>query len=173
MSVVPDYSLSEARTTLQFEAARALIQEYAAYIGSLMNVDLSFQNIEDELNRLPEMYGPPSGCLLLAGDERGWVGCAALRRFSDTACEMKRLYIKPGARGGNLGRRLAEALMVQARRLDYRSMLLDTLAGMTAARALYRSLGFIETEPYYSNPVAGVTYMELALDTAQFVAPRS
>jgi putative acetyltransferase len=173
MSMLPDYSLTEARTTLQFAAARALIQEYAAFIGSAMNVDLSFQHIEAELNRLPDMYGPPSGCLLLAGDEQGWVGCAALRRFSDAACEMKRLYIKPEARGSNLGRRLAETLIVQARRLGYRSMLLDTLGGMTAARTLYRSLGFRETEPYYSNPTDGVSYMELALETAPFAAPQS
>jgi hypothetical protein len=71
------FSLVEARTIPQFEAARTLIQEYAAYIGALLGVDLSFQNIEAELNQLPVMYGPPSGYLLLAGSGEDWVGCAA------------------------------------------------------------------------------------------------
>jgi len=171
--MLPPYSLVEARTTLQFDAARVLIQEYAAYIGALLGVDLSFQNIEAELNQLPDMYGPPSGCLLLAGGDELWVGCAALRRFSDGVCEMKRLYIKPEARGANLGRRLAETLVIKARLFGYRRMVLDTLEDMTAARTLYRSLGFRETQPYYANPMKGVSYMELVLGTAQFTAPQS
>ena len=169
----PPYSLVEARTTPQFEAARVLIQEYATHIGVLLGVDLSFQNIEAELNQLPDMYGPPLGCLLLAGSEELWVGCAALRRFSDGVCEMKRLYIKPDSRGANLGRRLAETLVIKGRLLGYRRMVLDTLEAMTAARALYGSLGFRETKPYYVNPMAGVSYMELVLGTAQFMAPHS
>ena len=171
--MLPPYSLVEARTTPQFEAARTLIQEYAGYIGALLGVDLTFQNIEAELNQLPHMYGPPSGCLLLAGSDELWVGCAALRRFSDGVCEMKRLYIKPDARGANLGRRLAETLVVKARLLGYRRMVLDTLEDMAAARTLYRSLGFRETQPYYSNPMEGVSYMELVLGTSQFAEPQS
>jgi ribosomal protein S18 acetylase RimI-like enzyme len=99
------------------------------------------------------MFGPPSGCLLLAGSDELWVGCAALRRFSDGVCEMKRLYIKPDARGTNLGRQLAETLVAKGRLLGYRRMVLDTLENMAAARTLYRSLGFRETKPYYFNPM--------------------
>jgi putative acetyltransferase len=119
------------------------------------------------------LYGPRSVCLLLAGSEELWVGCAALRRFSDGVCEMKRLYIRPDARGANLGRRLAETLVDKARVLGYRRMVLDTLQAMTAARTLYASLGFREAKPYYVNPMEGVSYMELLLETAQFTVPHS
>ncbi len=169
----PTYRLVEALTAAQFDAARSLIEEYAAQIGASMGVDLSFQNFSAELNRLPDMYGPPSGCLLLAGRDDEWVGCCALRRFSDNACEMKRLYVKPTVRGAHLGRHLAERLVAKARALGYRRMVLDTLGGMAAAQTLYRSLGFRETEPYYFNPMAGVSYMELDLGTADLTVPRS
>jgi putative acetyltransferase len=161
--VAAAYQLVEARTAAQFDAARGLIEEYAALIGTQFGVDLCFQNLNAELSHLSDMYGPPSGCLLLAGLDGDWLGCCALRRFDAGVCEMKRLYIRAGARGGNLGRRLAQGLVDKARLLGYRRMVLDTLDGMSAAQALYRSMGFQEIGPYYSNPVAGVRFLELSL----------
>ena len=169
----PTYLLVEAVSSAHFDAARSLIEEYAAQIGASMGVDLGFQNFEAELNQLPNMYGPPSGCLLLAKRDDEWVGCCALRRFSGDTCEMKRLYVKPNIRGANLGRQLTERLVIKARALGYRRMVLDTLENMIAAQTLYRSLGFREIEPYYFNPIAGVSYMELDLETSELTVPRS
>jgi ribosomal protein S18 acetylase RimI-like enzyme len=168
----PTYRLAEADTPALFAAARVLIQEYGAHISTSMGADLCFQNFAAELNDLTAMYGPPSGCLLLAGREDDWVGCCGLRRFSREACEMKRLYVKPSARGGGLGHRLIERLLTKARGLGYRRMVLDTLEDMTAAQALYRSFGFRSIEPYYVNPIRGASYMELDLGTAEFTVHR-
>jgi ribosomal protein S18 acetylase RimI-like enzyme len=157
------YQLVEAQTAAQFEAARILIEEYAAHLGAQMGVDLGFQNISVELCNLAGMYGAPSGCLFLASREGEWLGCCALRRLEEDVCEMKRLYLKPRARGADLGRTLALSVVNKARQLGYHRMVLDTLDGMIAAQALYRSLGFREIGPYYQNPVAGVCYLELLL----------
>ena len=143
-----------------------------ARIGA-SGVDLGFQNLAAELDQLPSMYGPPSGSMLLASQDAEWVGCCALRRFSDGVCEMKRLYVKPSARGAGLGRQLIERLLITARAMGYGRMVLDTLEDMIAARAVYQSFGFRETKPYYFNPMAGVSYMELDLESAPLGAPRS
>jgi putative acetyltransferase len=154
------FMMTEAAGTMDFTAARALFEEYAAQL----RIDLCFQGFAAELRELAQMYGPPSGCLLLVRREETPVACGALRGLSREACEMKRLYVRPDVRGAKLGRLIAERLVVKARALGYTRMLLDTLQEMIAAQTLYRSMGFRETAPYYRNPLADVVYMELDLN---------
>ena len=129
-----------------------------------------------ELATLPGAYAPPRGRLLLAGEPGTAFGCIALRPLAaraaapatraqrrDAVGEVKRLYVQPAHRGDGWGRRLAEALIAEARAIGYRELKLDTLDWMADARALYARLGFRECAPYYDNPLAGVVYMALAL----------
>jgi GNAT superfamily N-acetyltransferase len=139
--------------------ARGLIEQYAASL----NVDLSFQNFEHELEHLDEEYAPPSGAFLLAQEDGGYLGCIGLRQHASGIGEIKRLYTAPAARGKKVGRLLAEAIVVVARQRQYRQLLLDTLPFMTEAQTLYASLGFKPTAPYRFNPVAGTQFLELTL----------
>ncbi len=136
---------------------------FGEYIDSL-GLDLSFQGVEAELADLPGKYAPPDGAVLLAWQAGAPVGCVALRPLATAGeCEMKRLYLRPEARGQALGLRLSEAIIEVARGAGYRRMRLDTLQRLATALALYRGLGFRETESYYHNPIDGVVYMALDL----------
>lgn len=138
---------------------RRLFEEYAASL----DIDLCFQNFDEELATLPGEYAPPRGVILVARVDGDPAGCVALRRLEDDVCEMKRLYVKPEFRGTGIGRALAEAVIADARALGYASMKLDTLASMTEANRLYRSLGFKECAPYRYNPCECPVFMELIL----------
>jgi len=130
---------------------RTLFQEYADSLG----VDLCFQNFARELAELPGNYET----ILLVPN----AACVALRPLSPEIGEMKRLYVRPQYRGQGLGRQLTEAIISQARVKGYRSLRLDTLPQLQTAIAMYRRLGFREIDPYNSNPVPGVLFMELTL----------
>lgn len=155
-------TIRPARTKADVNAARRLFTEYAASL----DFDLCFQNFEAELEALPGDYAPPRGALLLAEVEDAIAGCVALRPTDDAdVCEMKRLYVRPAFRRDGVGRALARAIVDTARALGYDVMRLDTVKSMDAARGLYTSLGFEETEPYYHNPLPDVVYMKRDLRT--------
>ena len=140
--------------------AATLFRAYADWLG----IDLCFQDFEAELAGLPGAYAPPSGGIWLAWRGADPIGCIAVRPLDDDACEMKRLFVRPTARGGGTGRRLAEHAIAFARGAGYRVLRLDTIhSHMAAAVALYQALGFVETPPYCHNPVPTAAFYALTL----------
>lgn len=143
---------------------------FRAYLDEL-DFDLDFQDVNEELAALPGPYAAPDGAILIAiadngdpdGDATGVVAVKPLADDGERICEMKRLYVRPEARGRGLGHDLAAAIVDTARDLGYDRMRLDTVASMHAARAVYRSLGFEERSAYYNNPLADVVYYERRL----------
>jgi ribosomal protein S18 acetylase RimI-like enzyme len=139
---------------------RALFVEYA----QSLNFDLCFQSFERELKDLPGDYRSPEGRLILGRVGGRPAGCVALRMLEPKICELKRLYVRPEFRGHCLGKQLTDHVLEEARRAGYSAVRLDTVAGMMdRAIELYRSMGFKEIPPYYSNPIPNALYMELSL----------
>ena len=152
-------TIVEVQSEENLRQVKKMFEDY----GSSLEINLDFQDFDQELANLPGDYSPPDGSLLIAFWRGEVAGCIALKRFADGICEMKRLYTKPQFRGVGIGRALCEAIIVRARRIGYERMRLDTLPSMETARGLYASLGFREIEPYRYNPIEGAHFMELVL----------
>jgi len=151
--------LLQATTAREWDGAQRLVREYAA----TLNVDLSFQNFDHELQHFTTEYAPPAGAFILAEDAGQYVACIGLRQFAEGIGEIKRLYVVSATRGLGLGRQLVERIIVVARDAGYSSLLLDTLPFMKEAQSLYVALGFRPTAPYRYNPVAGSAFLRLDL----------
>lgn len=148
-----------AQSAADFDTAKQLFLEYAESLG----FDICFQHFGQELVDIRVQYGAPDGCLLLAAENGVDVGCAGVRRWKGAAAELKRMYLRPSARGAGGGRRLLQAALEQARQLGYRSIRLDTLPNMQAAVSLYRAFGFQDIPAYRENPFEGTIYLEKIL----------
>jgi ribosomal protein S18 acetylase RimI-like enzyme len=159
--------------------ARGLLLGYAAYLNESLGAEhICLSDYEKELTALPGAYAEPAGVILLAFMGDAPAGCVALKPLKasratgegESACEMKRLWVRPEFRGHSIGRLLAEELIVYARGQGYTAMYLDTVPGaMRAANEIYRKLGFAAVERYTSNPILGesarvaVEFFRLAL----------
>ncbi|MGZ4866766.1 MAG: GNAT family N-acetyltransferase [Candidatus Angelobacter sp.] len=154
-------TILQAETAEYISTARELIEEYAAWL----EFKLCFQGFEEEMRSLPGKYAPPAGRLLIALWDGRPAGVIALRSLEEPGlCEMKRLYVRTEFRGHQIGRVLAERIIGDAAAVGYSRMRLDTIPGkMDRAIAMYRELGFAETDPYYQTPVRQTLFMELAL----------
>jgi putative acetyltransferase len=148
-----------ANSESEYEAAGILFKEYAVWL----NIDLDFQNFDEELLKLKEMYSVPNGAILLSRKENVFTGCVAVRKKENGIAELKRMFIKERYRKGGIGALLLQKALEIATNLHYKKIRLDTLDTMTPAINLYKKYGFYEIVPYYFNPEKNAVFFEKVL----------
>lgn len=147
------------------ELIRALFREYQQFL----NVDLCFQQFEQELAELPGAYAAPRGMLAVAVEAGGAealydpdrvIGCVGVRPGPlPHVAELKRLYVKPSAQGRGAGKALLLAALGHAREAGYAEVWLDSLRRLDKAAALYQAHGFETIAPYNRTPMEDVYFM--------------
>ena len=145
--------------TKHLSEVKQLIIEYTKFL----NRDLDFQGIDDELKDLGKKYLPPEGRLLCAQVDGEIIGCVAYHKHTSECCEMKRLFVRADYRNYHAGRKLVGEILKFAKTDGFKEMVLDTIKPLEGAIHLYKRFGFVETEPYYNNPMNDVIYMKKIL----------
>ena len=152
------FTISPARSAVELTSAAALFRAYAKSLP----VDLAPQGFAAELKLLPGPYAPPAGELLLAKRGDHVLGCIALKALEPpTAAEIKRLFVRPQARGIGVAKALVSEIIKLAKARGYHEVKLDTLIEMTPAISLYKSFGFQPIPPYGSHPYPGLVTLGL------------
>jgi putative acetyltransferase len=149
--------------------ARELLLEYGRFVIAQPGAArFCFGSLEQEAARLPQSYIEQGGGCLIAhahGEPAGFVAWRALpAAVEPDAWELKRLWVRPAARGLSLGRALTQNVLDRAITAGRKAVYLDTApAAMAAAHRLYLEMGFAPCPPYNDNPVEGLAWLRKPL----------
>jgi putative acetyltransferase len=147
----------------QLESIRQLWREYAAMphtIGRWMTVDA-------DIAALPMPFTGGESILLLAHRDDVPLGCGALRPLEPGIGEIKRVYVRPAARGLGVGRQIMDALLSSAAQAGCHRVRLDTAPELLAAQALYHELGFVRIPPYRDGLLPDTLFFEKVLGSSR------
>ena len=153
------FDIAEVNSLEELLTVKILLEEYWNSLG----FDRGTFGFGDELDSLPGAFARPQGRLAMAFLSGRAVACVAMRPLDVNSCEMKRLFVRPSARGHGIAQTLLDWLVSEARSEGYSRMLADTLPRMEAALRLYKQFGFTRIEPYSPTPTPGAIYLQLNL----------
>lgn len=156
--IIPAYNFLKEINILFSEYTQMLIEGDSSF-----QKYLEIQNYEEELEHLDVKYGMPDGRLYIAFYGGELAGCIGLRKIDEWNCEMKRLYVRPAFRGKNIGSKLIQQIITDAKEAGYSHMLLDTLPFLKSAVHMYKAYGFYEISSYNDSPMDTSIYMKLDL----------
>ena len=126
-------------------AVRELIRELDAYLHSLYLAENIYALDIASLQR-------PGVLFAVIRDSSGSpVGCGAVVLRSGYG-EIKRMYVRPQARGQGFARRLIETLEVKAGEQGCRILMLETGPAQPEALILYERLGYRRCGPFGDYP---------------------
>jgi GNAT superfamily N-acetyltransferase len=135
-----------------------LFREYVSWSVGQLAAECGMHLSEEEVEaahqnfRLewPEIFGP-EGRMYLATVDDDSAAVAVLMPHDIGEGEIKRMYVRPDFRGTGLARRMLERLIDDAREIGYSKLLLESVSFMREAHQLYRSMGFVDSEPFHAE----------------------
>ena len=142
------------------------IQMYIEYITWFSDNFIEYNNIDiytrmattikDYVNDNLEPYISmrlPKGTLQLLEVDGEIAGMGVMHKIGDETGEIKRMYVFPKFRRRGLGRMMVNELLKIGKSIGCNRFLLDSPKFATPAHSLYRSIGFIEVEPYPESEI--------------------
>jgi putative acetyltransferase len=164
------FTVHRASTGADWREATALLYDYVEWVRGWTGVDPIAEQpqLHMELASPADHYATDDAVLYLAAWRAIAVGVVAIRVQPDGSAELKRMYVRPVARGRGIADRLIDAAVAGATERQCHIVWLETMRGaMDPAIAVYRRSGFVEssTRPPTLG-MDGVVVMERILGVA-------
>jgi putative acetyltransferase len=164
------FTVHRASTDVDWLQATALLHDYVEWLRGWTDFDpvAEHPQLRMELACLADHYATDDAALFLAAWHAIAVGAVGIRSHPDGSAELKRMYVRPIARGHGIADRLIEVAIADATERQCHTVWLETVRGaMDPAIALYLRNGFAEssTRPPTLS-MDGAIVMERILDVA-------
>jgi putative acetyltransferase len=105
-----------------------------------------------------EQMAQPDTTLFVARDENGApLGMGALRRHASGVGEVKRMFVKPEARGQRIGEAMLAHIEALAREEGLTKLVLETGSNFEAARRVYERGAFVACDAVLDYPPSAWT----------------
>lgn len=105
------------------------------------------------LNDIEKCYFGANGYfgVLIETDKPEIVGTFGLISIDNSTCELQKMYLIKRLRGQGFGKLMMDAAIDQAKRLNYKRIVLETVSQLKDAIVLYKKYGFKEITPTIIN----------------------
>jgi GNAT superfamily N-acetyltransferase len=156
-------TIRRAVTDADWQQAVALLHDHIEWMRAWTDFEpLAEQpSLADELERLADHYSTDDAAMFLADWQQACVGTVAVKCRDDGAAELKRMYVRPVARGRGLADRLVDAAVDFAAERGCIGVWLETVRGpMDPAIAVYRRNGFGTSSRPATLTMPGIIVME-------------
>ena len=117
------------------ELVRTTLAEFGITFGVGAKTD-------DQLLHLPESYEREGGRFFVAFDGGALLGTAGVIPVEPGVFELRKMYLRPEARGRGVGQALFDACLAFVKAQQAKQLVLDTTEQMTAAIRFYEKNGF-------------------------------
>lgn len=116
--------------------------------------------LRDSPDAIQQIIDEPGGGMWVAYLQDRAAGCVMVKALDSipSACECKRLYVQPVARGNRIAEKLMDALEAHAAEQGFKWIYLDTYDDLKPAIALYMKRGYEPCKRYNENPQATVFF---------------
>jgi len=108
-----------------------------------------------EILNHPEQIIDGGGLILFAKLGNDIVGTAALEKVDDTTYELIKMGVTSAMQGRGIGKKLLDAIIKEAEKLNAKIILLETAVPLVAAISLYKKAGFIQVGEEETHPKFG------------------
>jgi GNAT superfamily N-acetyltransferase len=143
------FSIERAGSDRSWLEAAALVHDHVEWMRGWTDFDPLAEQpaLCDELNDLSRHYGGDDAAVFVARWHELAIGCVAVRCHDDGAAELKRMYLRPYARGRGFADRLVEAAVGFATERGCHTIWLESVRGaMDPAITVYRRNGFVDSD---------------------------
>ena len=155
-----DVFLRRIESAAELADARVLAREFGDWATERARIELGIV-IPAEADHRAEMLDElleSGGRLYVAEVDGESAGVGGLKLLSPTVGEVKRMFVRPTARGLGVGRLIVQQLIDDARALGCETIYLESASFMHPAHALYRSVGFVPSDSYFGREFEGAAY---------------